>query len=114
MYVVRLHIPAKAASLEGAIYDTTFGTSNANSFFGQLKDICSSGVLEPFYLEYYSKDSCVYFCIAGEKETVDSVTSNIYGYLGNIEVVEISGTPVEYLYYGDHDELARSEYGPLP
>jgi hypothetical protein len=89
MYVVRLHIPSKAASLEGAIYDTTFGSSNANSFYGQLKDICSSGVLEPFSLEYYSKDNCVYVCIAGEKATVDSVTSNIYGYLGNIEVVEV-------------------------
>lgn len=94
MYVVRLHIPRKGTSLEGAIYDTAFGTTTANSFFNQLSDICRASY-EPFSLEFYATGNSVYICMAGEEARVKDIASGIYGYHGDLEVHPIPDYTLE-------------------
>lgn len=88
MRVLRLHIPPKGSSLEGAIYETTWGLTPAFFFWGQLKDISTSSV-DPFSLELHSANSAISVCLAGDENTIRSLTSTIYGYLGDIEAHEI-------------------------
>jgi hypothetical protein len=94
MYVVRLHIPRKSVSLEGAIYDTTFNTTPANGFSAQLRDI-ARGSYEPFSLEFYATNNSVYICMAGNEERIRGITSCIYGYQGDIEFQTIPDYTLE-------------------
>ena len=95
MYVVRLHIPRGGASLESAIYDTTFGSSPAQSFMSLLKDFGASST-EPFSLEFYARENSVYVGIAGEERTIKAIMAIIYGYLGEVEIHEIPDYTLNY------------------
>jgi hypothetical protein len=88
MYTVCIHIPRRAASLDTAIIDTAYSFSQAHFFHAQLEDIQSSS-REPFSLELYAKENCVFVCVAGEEKTVKRIAAAIYGYHGDVEVHEI-------------------------
>jgi hypothetical protein len=85
MFVVRLHLPRRVQSLEGAIIDIEWGVSPAFSFCARVEDIQSSGS-KPFSMEMFSQDNCISLCIAGEKDTVMNIAGNIYGYFSELEV----------------------------
>lgn len=100
MYVVRLHIPRRGASLETAIYDTTFGSTPAQWFMSLLKDFSASST-EPFSLEFYASENSVYICMAGEERTIKAIMAIIYGYMGDVEIHEIQ----DYTLINDDDLL---------
>jgi hypothetical protein len=88
MYTIRLHIPRTVGSVDLAIIETTWDISPATKFLAQLEDI-QSALQDPFSLEIYAKDNCVFMCIAGERPTVERIAAYIYGYAGELEVHEI-------------------------
>jgi hypothetical protein len=88
MYTIRLHIPRVVGSVDMAIIETTWDVSPSTRFLAQLEDI-QSALREPFSLEIYSKDNCVFMCIAGERPTVERIAAYIYGYAGELEIHEI-------------------------
>jgi hypothetical protein len=88
MYTVRLHIPRTVGSVDLAIIETTWEISATSKFLAQLEDIQSS-ITNPFSLEMYAKDNCVFMCIAGDRATVERIASHIYGYAGELEIHEI-------------------------
>jgi hypothetical protein len=84
MYVVRLHLPPRVQTLEGAIIDIEWGCTPAQNFCGRIEDLQSSGS-EPFALEMFSQDSCISLCIAADEATVLNIAGNIYGYNSDLE-----------------------------
>jgi len=95
MYTVRLHIPRTVGSVDIAIIETTWEISASSRFLAQLEDI-QSAITDPFSLEMYAKDNCVFMCIAGDRATVERIAGHIYGYAGELEIHEVP----------DHTELA--------
>jgi len=85
MFVIRLHLPRRVQTLEGAIIDIEWGVSPAFSFCGKIEDLQSSGS-GPFSMEMFSQDNCISLCIAGDEATVMNVAGNIYGYNSDLEV----------------------------
>lgn len=85
MFVIRLHLPRRIQTLEGAIIDIEWGVSPAFSFCGKIEDLQSSGS-GPFSMEMFSQDNCINLCIAGDEATVMNVAGNIYGYNAELEV----------------------------
>jgi hypothetical protein len=88
MYTIRLHIPRAVGSVDLAILETTWDISPSTKFLAQVEDI-QSALREPFSLEMYAKDNCVFMCIAGEKATVERIAAYIYGYAGELEIHEV-------------------------
>jgi GTPase SAR1 family protein len=88
MFVIRLHLPRRVQTLEGAIIDIEWGVSPAFSFCGKIEDLQSSGS-GPFSMEMFSQDNCISLCIAGDEATVMNVAGNIYGYNSDLEVHQI-------------------------
>lgn len=89
MYTIRLHIPRTVGSVDLAIIETTWDVSPTTRFLAQIEDI-QSALTEPFSLEIYAKDNCVFMCIAGERPTVERIAAYIYGYAGELEIHEVA------------------------
>jgi hypothetical protein len=88
MYVIRLHLPRTVGSVDLAVIETTWDISPASRFLGLIEDIHSS-THEPFSMEFYAKDNCVFLCITGEKVTIERIAAHIYGYASDIEIHQI-------------------------
>jgi len=88
MRVVCIHIPKGAGGAANAIYVTKRELYNIKYFLHQLDELAES-VWQPFSLEMYSTGKTVYFCMAGSDEMIDVLSTGIYSWMGNGQIVDI-------------------------
>ncbi len=88
MRVVCIHIPKGADGAANAIYVTKWELYNVKYFLHQLDELAES-VWEPFSLEMYSTGKTVYFCMAGSDEMIDILSTGVYSWMGNSQILDI-------------------------
>jgi hypothetical protein len=87
MHVAVVYIPRGGGSLAQAIIETSWGTWKSNQFRDQLDEVAQK-LTKPFSLEIYSVGATIYMCVAGEEETVRAITSGIYIWLPDAEIID--------------------------
>jgi hypothetical protein len=88
MRVVCIHIPKQSWDPGQALYMTKREMMNCKYFEHQLDELAES-IWEPFSLEIYVSGRTVYFCMAGNDEMIDILTTGIYSWLGDSQVLDI-------------------------
>jgi hypothetical protein len=116
MRVVCIHLPRRAQSDAGAVYETTWGLKNARFFLHQLDDLVES-IWEPFSLELYSSSNIIYICFAASDSMIDYLTTGMYTWMSDCEVHEVEDYTLnvdrDTVAVGAEVRLARSEVYPI-
>lgn len=88
MRVTCIHIPRKAFTEAGAIYDTTWDLVNAKFFLHVLDDL-SEAMHQPFSLELYSSSNTIYVCMAGSDEILEYLCMGIFSFMSDAEIRDV-------------------------
>ncbi len=116
MRVVCIHLPRRAQTEAGAIYETTWKLVNARFFLHQLDDLVES-IWEPFSLELYSSSNIVYVCLAASDSMLDYLTTGIYTWMWDCEAHDVEDYTLnvdrDTVAVGAEVRLGRSEVYPI-
>jgi len=116
MRVVCIHIPKQSAVQGLGLYMTKWEMMNCKYFEHQLNELAES-CWQPFSLEMYLSGRTVYFCMAGSDEMIDILSTGIYSWLGDSQVLDIEDytekIPQNAIIYGTDLKSLRSDIYPL-
>lgn len=116
MRVVCIHIPKRGFAPGQSLYMTKWEAVNSKFFEHQLDELAES-VWEPFSLEMYLSGRTVYFCMAGEDQIIDILTTGIYSWMGDSQILDIEDYTQKInqhtVLYSTDMRLTRSDVYPI-
>ena len=116
MRVVCINIPKQAFVPGQSLYMTKWDMVNSMYFELQLNELAESS-WQPFSLEMFLSGRTVYFCMAGNDEMIDILSTGIYSWLGDSQVLDIEDytekIPQNSIIYGTDLKSLRSDVYPL-